>query len=160
MKWLVGSIFAAWALLVLPLAGQERADVTSKDVEASKAKPPKATYEHKTARGHVGKFELNGDKGKGDFWFNNQHQQDDLAFSRQAEMSDPSFPHRFSGWVYQVSSKGKKEQLWFFFADAPLRKGLDRYAMYYSNTPPNRDGKQPWIRILTPGGTKRTTGKK
>jgi hypothetical protein len=56
----------------------------------------------------------------------------------------------------RTPSKGKKESLWFYFAANPLIRGGDRYAMHYSITPPNPDGKQPWIRILTPQGTERT----
>lgn len=156
MKRFVGSFVVALAAVVLPVAAQERADITSKDVVKSPAKPPHAIYQHKTNRGHLGKFELNGEQGKADYYFNNQHHQDNLTFSRNAEMRDPSFPNAVPGWVYQVSSKDKKASLWFFFAADPLGRGGDMYAMYYSTTPPNKDGKQPWIRILTPGGTKRT----
>jgi hypothetical protein len=156
MKKLMGSFIVALAAVVLPVAAQERADITSKDVKKSPGKPPKAVYQHKTNQGHLGKFELNGEQGKADFYFNGQHHQDDLAFSRDAEMRDATLPGPTPGWVYQASSKGKKESLWFFFAAAPLGRG-DLYAMYYSTTPPNKDGKQPWMRILTPGGTKRTS---
>jgi hypothetical protein len=156
----MGLILIAWAIPILPLAAQERADTTSHDIKESKAKPPKATYEHKTGSGRLGKFELNGDKGKADYWYNGQHHQDDLVYVRHAEMRGPSMRRSISGFVYQVSSKGKKEPIWFFFAESPLEKGGDRHAMYYSTTAPNQDGKQPWQRILTPGGTKRMTEKK
>ena len=140
----------------LSLAAQERADVKPKEETKAVPPPPRAVYQHTTAAGRLGKFELNGKQGKADYYFNNQHHQDDLVYVRSTEMTDPSLPGAVSGWVYQVSSKGKKESLWFFFAANPLAGGGDRYAMSYSTTPPNPDGKQSWVRILTPQGTKRT----
>ncbi len=70
-------------------------------------------------------------------------------------MMDPSLPGAAPGWVYQVSCADKKESLWFYFAANPLAGGGDLYAMSYSTTPPNPDGKQPWVRIRSPNGTKR-----
>ncbi|HEY7153332.1 MAG TPA: hypothetical protein VH575_05165 [Gemmataceae bacterium] len=156
MRTFIASSVVAWVVFVLPLAAQEPADVKPKD-EAKAAGPPQAVYQHTTTAGRLGKFELNGDRGKADYYFNGQHHQDDLVYVRSAEMRDPSLPSAAPGWVYQVSRKDKKEQLWFFFAAAPLvQGGGGPYAMFYSTTPPNQDGKQPWTRILTPGGTKQT----
>lgn len=154
MKAYVSS-FAALASLAIALAAQERADVKPKDQKETPP-PSQAVYQHTTAAGRVGKFELNGKQGKADYYFNGQHHQDDLVYVRVARMRDPSLPGAVPGWVYQVSRKGKKESLWFYFAANPLAQGGDRYAMFYSTTPPGSGGKQPWERILTPGGTKRT----
>jgi hypothetical protein len=156
MKRFVGSLIAAW-IVAFPIAAQERADAPPKDGAKSPAKPPKTVYQHKTDRGLLGKFELNGEQGKADYYFAGQHHQDDLTFSRYAEMREATSPNPVGGWVYQVSRGGKKESLWFFFAAAPLGKGGNLYSMYYSTTPPDKEGKQPWTRILTPGGTQRTS---
>jgi hypothetical protein len=155
MRKFIASFVVALVVFALPLAAQERADVKPKG-EAKAAGPPQAVYQHTTANARLGKFELNGDHGKADYYFNGQHHQDDLAYVRSAEMRDPSLPSAVPGWVYQVSRKDKKEQLWFFFAAAPLAQGGGQYAMFYSTTPPNQDSKQPWTRILTPGGTTQT----
>ncbi len=155
MKRVTGS-FVALVVFVLPLAAQERADVKPKEEANAAPPPPREVYQHTTSNGRLGKFELNGKQGKADYYFNGQHHQDDLVYVRSAEMRDPSLPGATPGWVYQVSRKDKKESLWFFFAANPLAQGGDQYAMFYSTTSPNQDGKQPWIRILTPGGTKRT----
>jgi hypothetical protein len=155
MKLFAGSFVAALVFFVLPLAAQERADVKPKEEPKAVPPPPRAVYQHTTATGRLGKFELNGKQGKADYYFNGQHHQDDLVYVRSTEIRDPSLPGAVPGWVYQVSSKGKQETLWFFFAANPLTSGGDRYAMFYSTTPPNPDGKQPWVRILTPQGTKR-----
>ena len=154
MERFVASFVAALVIFALPLAAQERADDKPKDEAKSAGQPPRAVYQHQTASGRLGKFELNGDRGKADYYFNGQHHQDDLVYVRSAEMRDPSLPSAAPGWVYQVSRKDKKEPLWFFFAASPLFQGGGPYAMFYSTTPPNEDGKQPWTRILTPGGTK------
>lgn len=150
------SFVAAVMLFTLPLAAQERADVKPKKEAKAVPPPPQAVYQHTTSAGHLGKFELNGKQGKADYYFNGQHHQDDLVYVRSAEIQDSSLPGAAPGWVYQVSRKGKKETLWFYFAADPLAKGGDRYAMFYSTTPPNPESKQPWMRILTPQGTKRT----
>jgi hypothetical protein len=155
MERFVASFVAALVIFALPLAAQERADEKPKDEAKSAGQPPRAVYQHQTTSGRLGKFELNGDRGKADYYFNGQHRQTDLVYVRSAQMREPSLPSGVSGWVYQVSSKDKKEQLWFFFAAAPLAPGGDQYAMFYSTTTPSQDGKQPWMRIRTPGGTKR-----
>jgi hypothetical protein len=157
MKCLVGSCLAVLMFIALPLAAQERLDVKPKDGAKAAPPPPRAVYQHTTTAGLLGKFELNEKQGKADYYFNGQHYQDDLAYVRSAEMRDPSLPGPAPGWVYQVSRKDKKEPLWFFFAADPFAKGGEQYVMFYSTTPPNQDGKQPWTRILTPGGTKRTS---
>jgi hypothetical protein len=155
MKRFVGSFVAVGIFFALPLAAQERADVKPKE-ETKVAPPPRAVYQHTTTAGRLGKFELNGKQGKADYYFNGQHHQDDLVYARSAEMRDPSLAGPAPGWVYQVSRKDKKESLWFFFAAEPFTKGGEQYAMFYSTTAPNTEGKQPWMRIRTPGGTKRT----
>ena len=157
MKQFVGSFVAVLVFAALPLAAQERGEDKAKDAKAA-AKPPRAVYQHTTSAGRPGKFELNGERGKADFFFNGQHHQDDLVFVRTAEMREGPAAVAMPGWVYQVATKDKdkKESLWFFFAADPLARGGDQYAIYYSTTPPNQEGKQPWTRILTPGGTHRT----
>jgi hypothetical protein len=162
MKRLMGSFVAVLMLAALALAAQERGDNKSKDTPKAAAKPPRAVYQHTTSAGRLGKFELNGERGKADYYFNGQHHQDELVFTRAAQMASGPTPEAMPGWVYQVATKDKdkdkdkKESIWFFFADVPLARGGDQYAMYYSTTPPNQEGKQPWMRILTPGGTRRT----
>jgi hypothetical protein len=156
MSRYLGSFVAAVMFFALPLAAQERADVKPKAEAKALSPPARTVYQHTTAAGRLGKFELNGKQGKADYYFNGQHHQDDLVYVRSTEMTDPSLPAAVPGWVYQVSSKDKKEALWFYFAAHPLAKGGDRYALFYSTTPPNPDGKQPWVRILTPQGTKGT----
>ena len=155
MKWFVGLFVAVLMFFALPLAAQERADVKPKDAAKAPPPPPRAVYQHTTTAGRLGKFELNDKQGKADYYFNGQHHQDDLVYARSAEMRDPSLPSPAPGWVYQVSRKGKKESLWFFFAADPFAKGGDQFVMFYTTTAPNADGKQPWTRILTPSGTKR-----
>jgi hypothetical protein len=155
MKPFVASLIASVMFVALPLAAQERGADKAKDT-AKAPKPPRAVYQHTTSAGRLGKFELNGERGKADFYFNGQHRQDDLVFVRSAEMREGPAAESMPGWVYQVSAKDKKEPLWFFFAVNPLGRGGDRYAIYYSTTPPNQEGKQPWERILTPGGTHRS----
>jgi hypothetical protein len=156
MKRCVGSFVAAVVFFALPLAAQEHVDVKPKDETKAVSLPPRTVYQHTTAVGRLGKFELNDKQGKADYYFNGQHNQDDLVYVRSTEMRDPSLPGAVPGWVYQVSSKGKKGSLWFYFAANPLTRGGDLHAMFYTTTPPNPDGKQPWLRILTPLGTKRT----
>lgn len=159
MKQFVGSLVAVVVFAALPLAAQARDEDKAKD-KAKAPAPPRAVYQHTTSAGRLGKFELNGERGKADYFFNGQHHQDDLTFVRSAEMAGGPTGEVMPGWVYQVAGKDKdkdkKESLWFFFAATPLGRGGDQYAMYYSTTPPNKDGKQPWMRILTPGGTHRT----
>jgi hypothetical protein len=161
MKQFVGSLVALVVFAALPLAAQERGEDKAKDAAKAPAKPPQAVYQHTTSAGRLGKFELNGERGKADFFFNGQHHQDDLVFVRSAEMREGPAAEAMPGWVYQVAAKDKdkekKESLWFFFAAAPLGRGGDVYAMYYSTTPPNKEGKQPWTRILAPGGTHRAS---
>jgi|SRR5262245_15434460 len=154
------NLLRSWpAILALVVAADVRGDekLTTSPVEKSAAKPPQATYEHTTAATRLGKFVLKGEKGTADYYYNNRRQQADLVFVRNAELTgDAALPGKVPGWVYQVSNKGKKENFWFFFATDPIKKGDKRYAMYYSVTPPDRAGKQLWIRILTPKGTSRT----
>ena len=158
MKQFVGSLIAVVVFAALPLAAQARDEDKVKD-KAKAPTPPRAVYQHTTSAGRPGKFELNGERGKADFFFNGQHHQDDLTFVRAAEMRGGPAGEVMAGWVYQVAGKDKdkdkKESVWFFFAADPLGRGGDQYAMYYSTTPPNQEGKQPWTRILTPGGTRR-----
>ncbi|HEY7311602.1 MAG TPA: hypothetical protein VH643_19720 [Gemmataceae bacterium] len=156
MKRFVGSL-AVLVFVALPLAAQERADVKPKEGAKAAPQPPRAVYQHTTSAGRLGKFELKDKQGKADYYFNGQHHQDDLLYARSAEMRDPSLPVTTPGWVYQVSRKDKKESLWFFFAADPFAKGGDQYVMFYTTTAPNAEGKQSWTRILTPGGTKRTS---
>lgn len=161
MTRLVRTLALVSLFLALPLAAQERADVKPKGKAPSVGQPPRTVYQHTTTTGRLGKFELNEKQGKADYYFNGQHHQDDLVYARSAEMREPSLPGPVPGWVYQVSRKDKKESLWFFFAANPLAQGGDQYALFYSTTPPGQDGKQPWMRIRTPGGTKRiAAGKK
>jgi hypothetical protein len=156
MKRFVGLSVAVLVFAALSLAAQERGEDKAKDKAKAPAKPPRAVYQHTTSAGRLGKFELSGERGKADYYFNGQHHQDELVFSRAAQMTGGPTPEAMPGWVYQVSAKDKKESLWFFFADVALSRGGDLYAMYYSTTPPNQEGKQPWMRILAPGGTRRT----
>ena len=83
-------------------------------------------------------------------------------FVRYAEITGDPDPRirkqlggKVPGFVYQVTSKGKKERFWFFFADRPIDQDGPRYAMYLSFTPPDSNGKQAWTRILTHGTTRK-----
>jgi hypothetical protein len=162
MKTFVGSFAAALVFFALPLAAEDRADKPKdeankpKDEAKSLPAPPRAVYQHSTSAGRPGKFELNEKQGKADYYFSGQHHKDDLVYARSTEMRDPSLQGPAPGWVYQVSREGKKISIWFYFGANPLTKDGDRYVMSYTTTAPGPDGKQPWTRILTPGGTKRT----
>jgi hypothetical protein len=139
--------------------GEKKPDEKKPAVEMPAKPPAKAAYQHTTAANRLGKFELEGEKGKADYYYNGTHRKDDLVFSRSAEVTGGP-GGKIPGWVYQVSKDGKKEMFWFFFGSTPLGKDGKLFAMFYTTTPPGKDGKQPWTRILTPAGTTRTISMK
>jgi hypothetical protein len=157
MQRFSGSLIVLGAVVGFTVAAEVPEEAPSRGGTKASANPPTAIFQHTTMQGHAGKFELNGEKGKADYHYNGEHRQDDLVFTRSAEVSIPPSAGGMAGWVYQVSRAGKKEPLWFFFARNPVQPNGETYAMFYSTTPPGKDGKQMWTRILAPGGTKRST---
>lgn len=122
-----------------------------------KLTPPKMRFAHTTNRGNKGEFDLNGKTGTANYVFDGSQHKDKLVYVRTATLGG------IEGWVYQVERKGKKVDVWFLFGSKPVltRGGEKLYPMYYTQTPEDSTGKQPWTRILTPGGTKGTPlGKK
>ena len=154
------------ALLLFLAGAAARGDVVSAP-EASPAKPPSADYQHTSLQGRLGKFELRGDKGTADYYYNGVRRQDGLVFVRQAELTGDADPRigkqlggKVPGFVYQVSNKGTRERIWFFFADKPIDQDGPKYVMYLSFSPPDRNGKQVWTRILTRGTTRKVVAPK
>jgi hypothetical protein len=111
--------------------------------------PPNRVYTHTTRSGRKCKFELQGERGKGEYYWNGQKQNEDLKFTRGAMMNG-----RMAGWVYKTG----KQNMWFFFASSPAQGSKD-YPVYYTQTPPGQDGKQPWTLCPTQGGTSTTESK-
>jgi hypothetical protein len=116
--------------------------------------PPgkKMQYRHITSTGNECSFVLDQGTGTASYIYNGQRIRGDLAFIRTEKIQDPGDRKAYEGWVYQV----KGRNLWFFFGDTPIVTGTgDRvYPMYYTTT--LREKNTPWVRILTPGGTRRT----
>ncbi len=129
-----------------------------KDKDKAKAEPPRMRYEHTTQAGRKGSFALEGQGGTADYYFNGTHYKDKLTYVRSAKMGDGPGQPGFAGWVYQVERDGKKVPLWFLFGSTAIknRQGETVYPMFYTETPPAPDGKQPWTRIYTDLGTKAT----
>jgi hypothetical protein len=145
-----GLTVAAWAAWAKD--DQPGGDKKSEEKGAEKGALPRMQYQHTTRSNNPGIFKLEGNKGSAEYVFNNQRRKDDLVFVRTGTVDGQD------GWVYQVERSGKKQPLWFFFASKPIKnaKGEDVYPMYYSVQPDDSNRKKPWIRILTPTGTKGT----
>jgi hypothetical protein len=126
--------------------------------DKAKVELPRLRFEHTTRAGRKGNFTLDRQGGTADYYFNGAHRTDKLAYVRQAKMADAGSPGGLEGWVYQVERDGKKVPLWFLFGSTPIknRQGETVYPMFYTETPPAPDGKQPWTRIFTDLGTKAT----
>jgi hypothetical protein len=159
--------WTCWAALVgvalaggfaAPVRGQDKKGEAS-EKEAKGALPPgRWEYRHTTDRGNAGVFVLDEKMGTGEFVFNGARRKEQLEYKRFAEVPDPRDRTTYRGWVYEVKGKGKDaEPIWFFFGATPIKnaRGEAVYPMFYSVTPPTKDGKQVWVRILTRGGTAR-----
>jgi hypothetical protein len=148
----VVAVFAGLAVAALAKDNPPGSPKKSAANEAEKMELPRMQFQHTTRFNNPGNFKLEGNKGTADYVFNNERHRDDLVFARTTTVAGQD------GWVYQVERNGKKQDLWFFFASKPVKtaSGQEVYAMYYSVQPPSSNRKQPWMRILTPTGTRGT----
>jgi hypothetical protein len=139
----------------MPRKGGKEGGKQGQDNE-ERAEPdlPRMQYWHTTTARRSGIYTLEGEKGTAEYYFNGRRHRDRLAFVRAATVGGSR------GFVYQVRRNGRKVGLWFFFSARPSRDPArgEVYRMYYSLQPDDSRGRKMWTRILTPTGTKGTTG--